>query len=165
MMIADPTDVAIIDGDVIIVTVTEGACVVNTTLTFTVTPTPTPAISGPLAYCEGTGGVTLDAGTYASYLWSNGETTQTITALAGTYSVTVTDANGCVGTSADVTVVENPNPTPVISGLLEYCEGTGGVTLDAGTYASYLWSPNGETTQTITALAGTYSVMVTDANG
>ncbi|MEM6348002.1 MAG: lamin tail domain-containing protein, partial [Bacteroidota bacterium] len=163
--IADPTDVAIVDGDVIIVTVTEGACVVSTTLTFTVSPAPMPMITGPLAYCEGTAGVTLDAGTYASYLWSNGETTQTISALAGIYSVTVTDANGCVGTSASVTVVENANPTPVISGSLEYCEGTGGVTLDAGTYASYLWSPNGETTQTITALAGTYSVMVTDGNG
>jgi uncharacterized repeat protein (TIGR01451 family) len=42
--------------------------------------------------------VTLDAGEgFASYLWSNGATTQTITVGAGTYSVTVTDENGCQG--------------------------------------------------------------------
>ncbi|MEM6348410.1 MAG: lamin tail domain-containing protein, partial [Bacteroidota bacterium] len=123
----------------------------------------TPVISGPLAYCEGTGGVTLDAGTYASYLWSTGETTQTITALAGTYSVSVVDANGCSGTSATVTVIENANPMPTISGPMTVCPGSM-VTLDAGTYASYQWS-TGETTQTIMVGVGTYTVTVTDANG
>jgi hypothetical protein len=38
----------------------------------------------------------LDAGTAASYLWSNSATTQTITvSSSGVYSVTITDANGC----------------------------------------------------------------------
>jgi hypothetical protein len=43
---------------------------------------------------------------YYQYLWSNGETTQSITtAQAGSYSVTVIDEFGCVGTSPAVTVI------------------------------------------------------------
>ncbi|MEM7375179.1 MAG: GEVED domain-containing protein, partial [Bacteroidota bacterium] len=128
---------------------------------------PIPVISGSTTYCASAGSTTLDAGSgFASYLWSpGGETTQTISATAGTYSVTVTDANGCSGTSADVIVTENANPTPVIAGATDYCEGSN-TTLDAGSgFSSYLWSPGGETTQTISATAGTYSVTVTDANG
>src|SRR5680860_382203 len=73
-----------------------------------------PVISGPLTYLQGSGGVTLDAGAgYTSYLWSpNGETSQTITALEGTYSVTVTEVNGCEGTSIGVIVSEEADNTP-----------------------------------------------------
>ncbi len=52
-----------------------------------------------------TGGDSLvaDAGIFASYSWSTGDTTQTLTILnEGTYSVTVTDANGCIGTDSMV---------------------------------------------------------------
>ena len=43
----------------------------------------------------------MDAGSgYAAYFWNTGETTQTISvAVAGTYTCTVTDGNGCQGSS------------------------------------------------------------------
>src|SRR5690606_31236390 len=42
-----------------------------------------------------------------SYLWSNGATTNTITGLvAATYTVTVTDANGC--TDSEIVVITEP---------------------------------------------------------
>ncbi|MEM7373390.1 MAG: hypothetical protein AAF587_32490, partial [Bacteroidota bacterium] len=150
------------------VTVTDGnGC--STTIAFGTSSIPdlVPNVTGAIDYCEGSN-TTLDAGSgFASYLWSpGGETTQTISATAGTYSVTVTDANGCSGTSSDVIVTENANPIPVISGSTTYCASAGSTTLDAGSgFTSYLWSPGGETTQTISATAGTYSVTVTDANG
>lgn len=59
--------------------------------------------SGPLTFCSG-GSVTLTAGAGDSYLWSTGETTQSIVVTtAGTYSVTVTIGT-CVASSLPVNV-------------------------------------------------------------
>jgi hypothetical protein len=122
------------------------------------------------AFCEGTT-ATLDAGAGVgwTYLWSpGGETTRTIDVTApDTYSVTVTDPDECVG-SDSIVITESPNPTPTITAVPSdpVCEGTT-VTLDGGAgFASYLWSPGGQTTQTINVTtAGTHQVTVTDGNG
>ncbi|MBI5218985.1 MAG: T9SS type A sorting domain-containing protein, partial [Bacteroidia bacterium] len=145
------------------VTVTD-ACGTGTSASVTITENalPTPFITATLSYCAGSN-TTLNAGVYTSYLWSTTETTQTITVTAGTYSIQVTDGNGCTGTSPEVTVVEIVNPTPSISGILSYCQGSS-TDLDAGSYSSYSWSTS-ETTQMITVTAGTYDVTVTDSNG
>ncbi|MBK9718751.1 MAG: hypothetical protein IPO85_14790, partial [Saprospiraceae bacterium] len=51
-----------------------------------------------------------------TYLWSTTATTQSINvSTAGTYSVTVTDANGCTGT-ASRTLTVDPNPVVTITG-------------------------------------------------
>ena len=75
---------------------------------------PTPTISGNTTFCAGSSTV-LNAGTnYASYLWSNGETTPSIeVATAGVYSVTVTNSYGCSATSALTTVTSNSNAITV----------------------------------------------------
>ncbi len=108
--------------------------------------------------CTGTA-TTLDAGVYNGYIWSNELATQTISATAGTYTVTVSNADNCTAT-ATVEVTENANSTPAIGGDLTYCIG-GSTTLDAGVYNGYIWS-NGLATQTISATAGIYTVMVTN---
>ena len=105
-----------------------------------------------------------------TYQWSNGETTDTISNLApGTYTVTVTGANGCSGTASG-TVSEPPPLDASISGNDPTCAGSANgsamVVASGGTppYA-YLWN-TGATTPVITGLPqGTYSVTVTDANG
>jgi hypothetical protein len=125
---------------------------------------PSVSISGTLSYCAGAS-TTLDAGAgFASYSWSSGETTQTISATAGNYTVTVTDSNGCSNTSAQVTVTELALPTVAISGTLSYCAGSNTTLTATAGLSSYLWS-SGETTQSITATAGSYTVTGTDANG
>ncbi len=62
----------------------------------TVFPLPTPVITGITDICQGEE-TTFDAGPgYVAYLWNTGQITQTITVnMAGTYTVTVTDINGC----------------------------------------------------------------------
>ena len=143
-----------------------GACSATDSVDVTVNPLPSVSISGTLTYCVGAS-TTLDAGAgFASYSWSSGETTQTINATAGNYTVTVTDSNGCSNTSAQVTVTELALPTVAISGTLSYCAGPGSNTTLIATagLSSYLWS-SGETTQSITATAGSYTVTGTDSNG
>ncbi|MGE3823487.1 MAG: beta strand repeat-containing protein, partial [Bacteroidia bacterium] len=131
-------------------------------------PVPTVSVSGATTFCAG-GSVTLTATAAASYLWSpNGETTQSITVTtSGDYMVTVNDLFGCRGTSSPVSVTVNDNPVPTISasGPTTFCAGES-VILTSSSPAGNVWSPNGETTQTITVEGpGSYSVTVTDNNG
>ena len=110
------------------------------------------------------------------FLWSNGQTTVSATGLsATTYTVVVTDANGCTD-NASVTLTQPPNLNAGASISSDYngqdisCFGAsdGAATASAtGGVApySYSWS-NGQAAQVATGLdATTYTVVVTDANG
>jgi len=111
--------------------------------------------SGPVTFCQGQSvDLTANGGSAtATYLWTTGETTQTITVTtSGTYNVTITESSGCEGTATDVTVEVfdtsyEPKFTP--DGPLTFCK-PGSVTLTADPgFSGYLWS-TGETTQSIT---------------
>lgn len=101
---------------------------------------------------------TLDAGLADSYLWSTGDTTQTIiTSSAGTYWVTITHST-CSSTDT-VHILADP---PANLGLDRSLCDSASFTLNAGPGTAYLWS-TGDTTQTIVAgSAGTYWVTVTN---
>lgn len=133
----------------------------NTSVTVQSVPTTSITPSGPTTFCPG-GSVSLSATSGASYLWSNGNTTQSINANStGTYTVTVTYAGGCTGT-ANQTVNVNSAPTTTItpSGSTTICTGSS-VTLTATAGNNYSWS-NGATSQSINVTtAGNYSVTVT----
>ncbi|HXB13908.1 MAG TPA: T9SS type A sorting domain-containing protein, partial [Bacteroidia bacterium] len=118
---------------------------------------------------------TPSGGTAAyNYSWSdaNTQTVATATGLtAGSYTVTVTDANGC-STTASSTITE-PTALTVSTGFTEniLCNGgNNGKTLatpSGGTGAyTYSWAPGGQTSASAANLtAGTYTVAVKDANG
>lgn len=120
---------------------------------------------------NGSAEVVVTAGTDPmSFEWSNGETTQSVANLAaGTYTVNVTDGNNCPA----VLTVNITQPAPLLSNTNATAESATGAndgtatanpTGGTGPY-SFSWS-TGEDTQTITDLApGTYTVVVTDANG
>lgn len=111
--------------------------------------------------------VTLSTSGGGTYLWSNNETTSSITVnTPGTYSVTVTDVNGCTSTAQPVVLDLSPAFTPLITpGSTTIICPPAGVTLTASGGATYLWN-NGETTTSITTTtAGVYDVLVTDVNG
>ena len=119
----------------------------------------------------GTASVTSAGGTPThSILWSNGNTTFAISNLAtGTYTYTVTDSNGCT-TTGSVTITAPGSMYATVTGVNALCYGgsTGSATAVAsGGTAPYtiLWS-NASTTFALTGLsAGTYTAVVTDANG
>ena len=111
--------------------------------------------------------VSLDAGSGpTSYNWSSGDDAQIVELGSGTHWVEVSNGT-CIATDT-VVVVANLNPEPQISpsGSQSICNG-GDIELDAGAgYSTYVWSPNSENTQTIIVDGtGTYSAIVTDANG
>ncbi len=152
-------------GGVYSVTVTDvNGCTGTDNVTVIENTNPTPSITGTLDFCTGFS-TTLDAGAYTSWSWSNTDITQTtIITAGGSYTVTVTDANGCTGID-NTTVIENANPTPSITGTLDFCTGFN-TTLDAGTgYTTYSWSPAGSFQTLNVTTGGSYTVTVTDANG
>jgi hypothetical protein len=139
----------------------------------TVTVTPAPLVSVDSAtICLGDSAVltvVTDADNL-SYIWSpGGEITPSITVSPSstmTYNVTIMDGvTGCIGSSSG-TVTVNPNPTVTVNSTT-VCAG-GSNTLTATTDASspsYVWSPGGATTASITVAPGsttTYTVAVTD---
>lgn len=117
---------------------------------------PNPQISGNASFCTGQS-TTLTASGGDTYLWSNGETTASITITTpGNYTVTAFNTCG-QSSSAPFTVTESPLPNPQISGNLSFCSGQQ-TTLTASGGTTYLWS-NGETTTAISvSTPGNYSV-------
>lgn len=159
-------------GSYTVQTTSANGCVSNASAATVVTVNPLPAIptitaSGPTTFCNG-GSVSLTSSASGTYLWNTGASTQTITAQAsGTFSVTVTNANGCQATSAVSTVIEHPplvEMSIVASGMTSFCPG-GSVTLTAPASASYLWSTGATTQSIVSSSSNTYTVIVTDANG
>jgi gliding motility-associated-like protein len=153
------------------VTQTVGSCTSPPSAPVVVTVNPIPAAptitaSGPLSFCPG-GSVTLTSSSATGNLWSDGETSQSITVnTAGTYTVSDT-LNTCPSpASAPVTVSLNGVPQPVIvASQPAICAGNS-VTLDATTASatSYLWSNNANnSTQPIITVStpGLYQVTVT----
>jgi PKD repeat protein len=131
----------------------------------------TVSASGATTFCAGESvDLTANASsnvTNPTYMWSNGETTQTITvSAAGNYSVTIYSDKDCMGASSTTTVTVNPLPTVNItaSGATSFCTG-GNVDLTADQTSNLVWSTTASTQTINITNSGTYSVSYTDGNG
>jgi Zn-dependent metalloprotease len=125
---------------------------------------------------DGSVNETISGGTTPySYAWSSGSTSEDISSIvAGTYYLEVTDKNSC--TLRDTATITQPS-APVSSTFTQVnvlCNGgaTGSINLTptgGTTPYTYAWTGPGSftaTTEDISSLAaGTYSVVITDANG
>jgi gliding motility-associated-like protein len=104
------------------------------------------------------------------YIWSNAASTQDLTGIdTGSYSVLVTDSNGCTATASTTLAVLNPL-TVAESHTNITCNGSnnGSITTQTtgGTQPyNYLWSNNATTGSLVGLTAGQYTLVVTDANG
>lgn len=134
-------------------------------ITYTGGSGPAVALGNDTTQCGGT--VTLNAGNAGStYLWSTTDITQTIVVSAtGTYTVTVTDINGCTGTDViSVTIHPTPNVSANVTAA-DICAGTS-VTFTGGGAASYVWTGGVTDGVPFTPTAtNTYTVTGTDGNG
>lgn len=130
-------------------------------------------VAGDVSCNSGTDGsvnLTVSGGTSPySYAWSNSTATEDLSGLAaGTYTVLITDNNGC--TLRDTAEVQEPSPlgishTKVDVSCFDGTDGSVDLTVTGGTTPyQYSWS-NNASSQDITGLTvGTYRVLVTDAN-
>lgn len=166
---------ALTAGTYTVLVTDQNLCTGTATLTITQPPVLTVSITSSNATCGQTNGsatASVNGGTPGySYSWSSGGSNNTESGLSsGTYTVTVTDANGC--TQSATTMINNANgPSSTISSFTNVTcfggsNGTATVTPSGGTPGyTYNWSPSGGTSATGTGLsAGAYVVTVTDAN-
>ncbi|MFM2016903.1 MAG: hypothetical protein RL007_559 [Bacteroidota bacterium] len=159
----------------IIVTDANG-CSTTQNITVTEPPVLTASASSIATSCNQANGsvdVISAGGTGATtVLWNpGGYTTNTVNNLAaGTYSVTVTDVNGCTAIDT-ITVSGSANMTTTTSFTDLLCfndnSGTASVTVTGNTgTVTYVWTPNVSTTNSATGLAaGTYVIDANDPNG
>lgn len=159
------------------VTVTSqgGSCTETASVTVSESGGITLSSSSTQATCGNANGgasVSITAGTGPfTYSWSpGGATTSSISNVAaGDYTVTVNGANSCTST-ATVTVSSTNAITLSNSSTNTTCgnsNGTAATNITAGTGPyTYLWSPGGATTASVSNLAsGNYSVTVSGAGG
>jgi len=139
-------------------------CSGTTTFTITVQPTIPATINTNATGCLSNTGSATAMPSGLNYIWSNSEITQTIYNLPqGTYTVTVSNNNGCSGTATGTVLVqpEYQLQTSATEDLCGHDNGTATVnaTGSPGPF-TYLWS-NGATTSSITNLSsGVYTVTV-----
>ncbi|MGD1846244.1 MAG: T9SS type A sorting domain-containing protein [Salibacteraceae bacterium] len=150
------------------VTVTDNNTCSNTdTIAVFVNSNPVVNLGNDTSVC---GSLTLDAGSgYSSYLWNDNSTASTLNAASGgTYTVTVSDGNGCTGSSS-INVTISPAAAVNVTTVDASCGNTDGEATAApaagnGPY-TYNWS-NGGTSASISGLAaGTYLITLTTADG
>lgn len=140
-------------------------CVNTDTVTVNVNALPTPVISGDLVICSNESTV-LVSSAQTGNVWSTTATNDSITLnTAGIYTVTQTDANGCVGVSAPVTLVVNALPNVNAGSDFTVCDNTTTVLTGSGA-STYVWNNN--VTNNVAFLVtetATYTVTGTDVNG
>ena len=119
--------------------------------------------------CSGNS-TTLTANGGNTYTWNPGAISgQSITispSISTTYTVTVTDVNGCTSTDA-AGVFVSPLPNAQAGNNQSLCSGNS-ITLNGTGGVTYNWSPGGMTTSVVTVQPFStvdYILTVTDANG
>jgi len=158
------------------VLVSIGTCTATASTSVTVNALPTPSASNTGAYCPGNT-IQLNVGAFTTYTWtgpsfsSNSQNPTIASATpsnSGVYTVSVTNASGCVNSST-TNVVVNPLPNPVVGSNSPVCLNNN-ISLTATGGTGYSWSgPNGFTsllqnptvTNASTLNAGVYTVTVT----
>lgn len=160
-------------------------CSNTTTKTLTVDTNPIPNISGPTQICPGNSAI-LIASSGAIYNWSNNETSASITVsptTSTTYSVTISQSNGCSAIAAQTINVNNATVASITPGacssqnnsysvtatlnfVLPY---TGTVTLYDNSGVTNTWTISNQTTFTgtlnnINSNGSTHSLIITLSN-
>ncbi|MBE2246412.1 MAG: PKD domain-containing protein, partial [Candidatus Competibacteraceae bacterium] len=178
------TNVTTANSGTYTVTVTDAnSCTATASTNVTIYALPTPTANNNTPVCEGvTVSITSTPAGMASYNWTgpggytsstqNPSITNPTTAESGTYTVTVTDGNGCTATASTVVTV-NAMPIPTAGNNGPVCSGVD-INLTSSGGASYSWSgpggyisvaQNPVLSPTTPSMSGTYTVTVSSGAG
>jgi PKD repeat protein len=157
------------------VTVTDvnGCAATSAATTVNVSNAPAPTINATATQaCDGDV-VTITASTSDSYLWTNGETTQSInvTATVTGINVVTTNANACNGVGASAPITVTFNTTPTAAGTMTLAGNVATFTNTSNGATSYSWDFGDFTNSSAIAPAhayavnGSYTVVLTAING
>jgi gliding motility-associated-like protein len=173
---ATTEDITALSNGIYTVNITDAnGCIVTENITITQPPELTVSISGTDIICNGFATGVIDFNVSGGtpdydYAWSTGDTTEDLLeVVAGTYTVEVTDLNGCLESSS-ITLTE---PSPLILDVLVedvsctgLSDGNVDVTMSGGTPTyTYDWSTGSTSEDLNDVSAGIYSVSVEDDNG
>ncbi len=172
-------------GNYTLTVTNSNGCTASNTTSVTVNAKPTVSASSNSPVCEGAT-IELYGGPdgMASYNWTgpggftssaqNATRTDATTAMTGTYTLTVTNSNGCTASNT-TSVTVNAKPTASASSNSPVCEGaTIQLTGGPGGLTTYNWTgPGGFTSSAqnptipnaTLAMAGNYTLTVTNSNG
>lgn len=139
-------------------------------LTFNPNPAaPVVQVTGNNPICTGDSLNLQGPSAYVGYVWSNGGTTANIAvSTAGTYTLQVTDTNGCQSAaSAPVSVQVFPLYTPAIASTGDSiaCPGESFSMQGPSGLSNYQWSNGATGNNTLVTTPGTYTLTLTDQNG
>ena len=139
-----------------------------TAVTVNANPVATITNAGSSVLCAGDSTTLSAPSGMSSYLWSNGETTASITtSAAANYNVTVTNADGCSATSSSIAIITSQITAPSVTsnGPLEFCDG-GSVSLAVPMgYSSFMWNNGSGFSQITATTSGDYYAQVMNADG
>lgn len=173
---ANTKDITVTQGGTYYLTAIDAnSCEVRSNdLVVTFDPNPIPitiSADGPTSFCQGESVNLSTDNTFQTYLWSSGETQQSINVTqSGTYRVTTQNLSNCEGLSNDIVVTVFPLPIVSLVQLTDqqcFAVPDGSIAIDAtnGSPAyTFNWS-NGQSGNIINQLLpNTYDVTVTDNN-
>lgn len=152
-------------GSYIVTVTSSNGCTASDSKSITVFTSPSVSVTGPPSKCSNGSEQLCVPSVYSTYLWSNGGTNNCILpTTSGTYTATITDANGCTA-SASQPLTVHPSPIITISGPSSACPGTNPQLCVAGGYSSYSWTGGGSSNCISPTTTGSYTATVTDGFG
>ena len=145
-------------------TTTQNCSSKDTLVILSVNSNPIVTLDHDSTLCSGTSRI-LNPGSFSSYLWNTGNTSQIISVNnVGVYSVTVTDNNNCKGSDTAKIVTILPSPSSFLPADTSVCS-YGSVKLTSNiTFPKYLWNTNANTPAITITQPGVYWLDVKDVN-
>ncbi|MEO0338175.1 MAG: T9SS type B sorting domain-containing protein, partial [Bacteroidota bacterium] len=152
-------------GSFNVMVVDSNGCRTNGNIIVNAQALPQPGIIAPGIFCRGTPVSLLADGNYRIYEWSNGDFGDIIEIdEGGNYDLTVTDNNGCRGTTS-VFLDERNSPDVDIAGDLLICRGDTTTLTIPNEFRYVIWTDDTNDTSLVVTEPGNYGVLVLSDNG